>query len=348
MKENLETKRLFLVGGSGGVGKTTLAAALGVELARRGYRTVVLTVDPARRLAQSLGLSNFTNDLQPVDLTGVEPLAGKTGTLHASMLDTQRYFDKIIERFARSEAQKQKLMAHPLYRTTVDTLGGTHEYAAMERLLEFSLDARFDKVVVDTPPTQNAVDLLTAPQRLADFLDGSVLAWFRDAGNPIQKLFRSGTRVAMKVLQKVMGGEFFASLSSFLEDLEGMESGFRDRNHEVMRLLRGEATGFLLVSYPSEVRFEESRAFADTLREKGIALSALFLNRLEPPPPTAGIPAGLEPLSLFLKEAFDVENHWVQRFTEAFSAVPVRRLTRRDADLHQLGALSSLGRELLE
>lgn len=341
---SLESKRLFLVGGSGGVGKTTLAAALGIELARRGHRTVVLTVDPARRLAQSLGLSNFTSDLQPVDLA---PL-GSTGTLSASMLDTQRYFDKIIERFARSTEQKEKLMRHPLYRTTVDTLGGTHEYAAMERLLEFSLDDRYDKVVVDTPPTQNAVDLLTAPQRLADFLDGSVLSWFRDAGNPLQKLFRSGTRIAMKVLQKVMGGEFFESLGSFLQDLEGMESGFRDRNREVMRLLQSDRTGFLLVSYPSEVRFEESRAFCETLREKGIPLSALFLNRLEPAPPEAPIPAGLETFRMFLQEAYDVENHWVQRFGETFAQVPIRRLTRRDTDLHQLAALSTLGRELLE
>jgi len=132
MNRMIDKEKIILVGGPGGVGKTTLAASIGIGLANAGYRTVVLTVDPARRLAQALGLSGFSTELQQV------PLKTDTGgSLHASMLDAQRYFDRIISRFARNEAQKAKILTNPIYRTMVDSLGGTHEYAPMERLFEF-------------------------------------------------------------------------------------------------------------------------------------------------------------------------------------------------------------------
>ena len=154
MRPDFKEKRVFMVGGPGGVGKTTLAAALGIQLASAGFKTVVLTVDPARRLAQALGFEGFKTDLQKVDIPGVPD-----STLYATMLDTQRYFDKIIHRFAKTEQQKERILNSPIYRTMVDSLGGTNEYAAMERLLEFAQDNRFEKIVVDTPPTQNAIDL---------------------------------------------------------------------------------------------------------------------------------------------------------------------------------------------
>ena len=160
MKNLLQEKRIFIIGGPGGVGKTTLAASLGVHSAQSGYKSVVLTVDPARRLAQALGFSNFSNDLQKVDLG-----PGAKGELEAPMLDVERYFDKVISRFAKTDTQREKILNNRLYRTMVESLGGSHEYAAMERLLEFSNQDRFEKIIIDTPPTQNAIELLSAPDR---------------------------------------------------------------------------------------------------------------------------------------------------------------------------------------
>src|SRR5688572_27054251 len=145
--ETWTNARVFVVCGAGGVGKTTLAASMAVALAEQGYRTLVLTVDPAKRLAQSLGLDTFESDVQKISL----PFAPEA-ELMGSMLDSSRYFDRMMERFAKSEEQKQRILNHPLYRLTVNHLGGTQEYAAMERLLEFAEDPRFDKIVIDTPP----------------------------------------------------------------------------------------------------------------------------------------------------------------------------------------------------
>ena len=169
----IEDKRIILLGGPGGVGKTSLAAALGIALSQRGHRTLVLTVDPARRLAQALGLDNFSFEVERIQLPNPDHV------LFASMLDSERYFDRLIARLARNPEQRERIIKNPLYRTMVDSLGGTHEYAAMERLLEFAKDDRFDKIIVDTPPTQNAVELFSAPLRLAQFMDTSVLKWFQ-------------------------------------------------------------------------------------------------------------------------------------------------------------------------
>src|SRR5688500_15966741 len=144
------------------------------------------------------------------------------GELWASMLDTQRYLDRIVERFATSPGQREKIQNNPLYRSMVDSLGGTAEYAAMERLLEFSSDPRFDRIVVDTPPTQNAVDLLSAPQRMADFMDNTVFRWFQGKAPRYLGLFRQGTKLALKAIEKVFGVDFMRRLSELMDDLEGM------------------------------------------------------------------------------------------------------------------------------
>src|SRR5690606_38704449 len=153
-----------------------------------------------------------------------------------------------------------------IYRIMVDSLGGSHEYAAMERLLEFAADPQWDHIVVDTPPAENAVELLAAPQRLADFMDNSVLRWFQGSGKFYLSFFKTGTKLAMKALQKIFGSDFLDALGEFLQDLEGMQSGFRARHFEVMELLRSPQSAFFLVSYPSEARFLDSRSFLNSLK----------------------------------------------------------------------------------
>lgn len=341
-----QDSRILLLGGPGGVGKTTFAAALGVHFARQGKKTVVLTVDPAKRLAQALGFHGFDSDLQKVALPD-HPSA----QLFATMLDTQRYLDKVMARFAKSEGQRNRILNNPLYRTTTDAMGGTQEYAAMERLLEFAQDPQWDKIIVDTPPTSNAVDLLSAPQRLASFMDSSVLRWFQGSTPGALGFFRRGTKLAMKLMEKVFGSEFLHSFSSFMDDLEGMHGGFKDRNLEVISLLKGKETAFVLVSYPSETRYQECESFLETLGERGIPLAALVLNRVEPAfpehwdgPESAPVNGILE----FYAAMRGAQQVWLKKFSTLLPKLPTYTVPRQTGDIHDLTALARLAELLVQ
>ncbi len=342
MNPLLESKRVWLVGGPGGVGKTTLAASLGLALANQGHRTVVLTVDPAKRLAQALGFKGFQSDLQKIPT--------EKGELFATMLDTERYFDRIIEKFATSEDQKRKILSNPLYRTMVGNLGGSHEYAAMERLLEFVNNPSFDKIIVDTPPSDNARELFDAPQRLADFMDGSVLSWFQGGEKLYMRFFKTGTRLAMGALKLVFGSAFLDSLGTFLADLDGMQVGFRSRNLEILKVLRSPESGFLLVTVPSESRALDCAEFAATLKEREIPLTRLVLNRLEAEPPASFTPGGpLERIRAYQQTLYQQQNRWAEKTIELVGASTLSpvRIERRDSALHELSTLSELGRLLV-
>lgn len=339
---SLSEKRIFLIGGPGGVGKTTLAASLGISLAQQGHKTIVVTVDPARRLAQALGLEGFENSIQQVSLEGGQ-------TLHTTMLDTRRYFDKVIHRFAKSKEQESRIINNPLYQVAINHMGGTHEYAAMERLLELASDDAYDKIVVDTPPSQNAVELLKAPQRMADFMDTKVLRWFRGPTPGILNIFKRSSQLAIKLLEKVFGSEFLSSFAQFMEDLEGMHSGFRDRNLEVLALIRSPSTAFVLVSYPSEMRYLESKFFLSTLKEQQIQLSKICLNRVQSPVPApetpyASINALLEQYSSIEK----AQRHWVQAFDELDPDLPVQTIERLASPPNELTALAKMGHLLIQ
>ncbi len=346
MTRTLADRRIIVVSGAGGVGKTTLSAGIAVALAARGHRTVVLTVDPARRLANALGLENFSEDLARV------PAA--SGELWASMLDARRYFDKVIERFAGSEEQRKRVTEHPLWRLTLDYLGGTQEYAAMERILEFAGDARFDRVVVDTPPTQNALDLFAAPDRLASFMESSVIRWFRD-GESGGGLFSRGGKIALTLLEKILGGDFLSRLSDFLKELGGMETGFRDRHRAVMDLLRGPEAGFLLVSSATESRLAESKAFSEAVKSHGVGLEAVVLNRLEP---VGAAPEGLSgndpetealrAILRFLEETQQAQSKVVESFRREFPSITLRTIERSDAMVHEVARLQQLGIAVLD
>ncbi len=346
MNWDLADKKIILIGGPGGVGKTTLAAALGVSLGLRGYRTLVLTVDPARRLAQALGFKDFENSVKKVTAPEYPELQ-----LTASMLDSEHYFDKVIERFARSPEQKKKILENRLYRTMVESLGGSHEYAAMERLLEFVSSDEYDKIIVDTPPTQNALDLLQAPQRLANFMDTSVLKWFQKKGGLV--LFQRGTQMAMKALQSILGSEFLDNLAAVLGDLEGMQAGFRSRHLAVMELFRNPSSAFVLVTQASEARFLESVEFHKTLQNEKIALERLVLNRLEPDFQSQS-PTGLEKEALTwfsaLQKHFEelrlVQQKWAEAFQSAIK-VPMIRIERKATLMSDIHALKELGDELI-
>lgn len=347
MKELFEKRRVFLVGGSGGVGKTTVAASLGVQFAAAGYRTVVLTVDPAKRLAQALGFETFSSEIQKVEIPDFP-----SAQLFATMLDTQRDFDRVIRRFATNPAQRDKILGSKLYRVMVESLGGSHEYAAMERLLEFANESNFEKIVVDTPPSHNAVDLFSAPQRLADFMDNSVLKWFQKKSPYYLQIFKQGTKIAMKALQKIFGTEFLDQLGEILDDLEGMQAGFRKRNLEVLELVQSPNTAFLLVTYPSEVRFFESTEFLKTLESFKIPLSALILNRIEPYvgedlPAALSLPAedatAIRQLLNYYHALYREQREWVETFQANAQHVPVFTVAKQYKPIHEISALLHLG-----
>jgi len=282
----ISTADVVVCCGSGGVGKTTTAAALGLQAAHNGRRCVVVTIDPAKRLADALGVpGRLTND--PIRLT-VEG----SGELWALMLDTATTFDGLVVANAINAQQATRILANPFYRNIAGSLGGTQEYMAAERLLALHLDKRFDLVIVDTPPTRNALDFLDAPKTLSRFLD-----------HPVFKLMMMPTRRGLRVLSvaaqpilrqigKVIGTEVLADALAFFQAFDGMATGFRSRADDVIKLLHGDRTRFVLVASPRTDTIDEAIYFADRLEEKDLAVGAIIVNRATP---DFGKPEGKRP-----------------------------------------------------
>jgi anion-transporting ArsA/GET3 family ATPase len=266
-------REIIVCCGSGGVGKTTTAAAIAVEGARRGRRTCVVTIDPARRLADALGLRSLTNTPRRVD--GDWP-----GELWALMLDTKGTFDDLVVRYARDPNQARGILDNRLYRNLSDALSGTQEYMAMEKLYELHEEGGFDLVVVDTPPTRSALDFLSAPRRLTRFLDNRI---FRMLVMPTRAYLRAvsvATQAFLRTVAKVVGAEMVSDTVAFFQAFEGMEQGFRNRADRVLELLSLRSTAFLLVASPRRDAVDEALFFAERLGRSHIAVQGLIVNRL--------------------------------------------------------------------
>jgi anion-transporting ArsA/GET3 family ATPase len=256
----LGERRILVVGGAGGVGKTTTAAALGLQAARGGRRVLVCTIDPARRLATSLGLQQITDTPRRLDLRKAAPGAG--GEMWALMLDTKRTFDALVERHMPDEAARRRVLENRFYGHVSSALAGSHEYMAMERLLDLAADDRFDLVVLDTPPTRHALDFLEAPDRLMGFLDTSVLKWvlkpYFVAGKLTLKVATRTGALALSLADRFLGLQFLQDLSEFFLAFEGMYDGFKERAARVHALLRDESSGFVVVTGPRARRGRHS------------------------------------------------------------------------------------------
>ena len=280
----LDERRILVVSGSGGVGKTTTAAALALCAALQGRRVLVCTIDPSRRLATSLGLEKLTDRAREMDIARFDPAEG--GRMWAMTLDTKRTFDTLVERHAPDAASRRRILDNRFYKQVSAALAGSHEYMAMEKLLDLAADERFDLVVLDTPPTRHALDFLEAPERMMGFLDASVLRWFLRpyfvAGRLTLKVATRTGAFFLKLADRVLGLQFLQDLSEFFLAFEGMYAGFKERAAEVHVLLRREDSGFVLVSGPSSLTLEEALFFHTRLRERGMPFVGFIVNRLHP------------------------------------------------------------------
>ncbi len=275
----LEKTRLVVCVGSGGVGKTTTAAAIGLRGALAGRRVMVLTIDPARRLANSLGLEKFGNKGTRIDLSS---LGDPPGELWAMMLDSRSTFHGLIERIAPSEEVRDRILANHVYRHMADTFAGSQDYMATEKIYDIAMSGDYDLLVLDTPPVKNALDFLESPGRLVNFLDERVLSWFLEAsrsGGGRRAMFGT-SKVVFYLLGKVFGEHFIEDLSTFFRDFEGLYDGFRKRHEEVLRLYPDEPTSFVTVSAPNASTLAVAVFFLEELAARELPVGGILLNQV--------------------------------------------------------------------
>lgn len=276
----LATERAVVIcAGPGGVGKTTTAAAFALWAARSGRRACVVTIDPARRLADALGVDSL--DDQPRRVETPQPLPAG-GELWALMLDTKRTFDGLVRRYAPDDAQAEAILANRFYRNISGALSGTQEYMAVEKLYELHSSGRFDLVVVDTPPTRNALDFLDAPRRLLRFLNNRVFRMLMLPTKAGLRAVNMAAQLLVRTVSRVVGGEVVADAIAFFSVFEGMEQGFRERAGRVEQLLSAPGTAYLVVAAAHRDAVEEAAYFADRLAEAHLPVSALVFNRMLP------------------------------------------------------------------
>ncbi|GAB4336890.1 MAG: hypothetical protein Kow0099_10080 [Candidatus Abyssubacteria bacterium] len=281
----LDTREIVICCGSGGVGKTTTAAAIAIHAALRGLKVIVLTIDPAKRLANSLGLTELGNVERRVSPKKFED-AGVSikGELYAMMLDTKRTFDDLVIKHALNQEMRDRILNNVLYKNISDAFAGSQEYMAMEKLFEIYMERKYDLIVLDTPPTKHALDFLDAPKRMTDFLDGSVLKWFIKpyfaAGKAGLRVFQRGAAMVLRTLERVTGMAALKIASDFFLAFEGMYDDFKERASAVYELLHDRTTAFVLVTSPEEITVEEAMYFYDKLVEYGMPFCGLIINKV--------------------------------------------------------------------
>ena len=268
--------------GTGGVGKTTTAAVLAIEGARLGRRAVVVTIDPAKRLADALGLDALADHATVIEHSLWDPERRSAGTLSALMLDTKSTFDDLIHEHAPDEESAQRILDNRFYRNVSGALGGTQEYMAMEKLYELNESGEFDLIVIDTPPSRHALDFLDAPQRLMRLLDNRMFRLLMAPTRTYMKIAGAALTALLRTVSRVVGREVVDDAIAFFQAFEGMEQGFRDRAAHVQTLIDNPATAFVLITSPRRDAIEEATFFAERLRTNELAVAALVVNRIHP------------------------------------------------------------------
>ena len=345
--------RVILTCGAGGVGKTTLSAALALTLAERGHKVVVLTIDPARRLADALGVA-----------LGNTPAVVPTekGELRAGMLDAKRTFDELIATHAPSAEVRDRILSNHYYRFVSERLPGVHEYMAMERLLALVQAAEADFVVLDTPPTRHALDFLRAPDRMAGLMDEGVMRWLvLPASASGWRMLEMGSDVLAGVLKRLLGEATIADIADFFTGFQSLWAGFRERSLAVRALLRAPGTTFVLVTAPAPGARAEALAFLDVLRSEEMPFSGFFVNRCAPAVPDVwpAVPEGVDSARWagLHAELAPVLSRQAGRITAQEAAIadlaahappgtPAWRVPEAPRDVHDLESLRALGRRI--
>ena len=354
LRDLVMDRRILVCCGSGGVGKTTTAAVLALEAARAGRRAVVVTIDPAKRLADALGLEGLTGT--PARIDGDWP-----GELWALMLDTKSTFDDLVVENAATPEQRARILENRFYRNISGALSGTQEYMAMEKLYELHQRTEFDLVVVDTPPTRNALDFIDAPRRLSRFLDHRLFRMVTAPGRGVMKAVNVAAQTFLRTVAKVVGGEVIDDAVAFFRAFEGMEEGFRQRADAVLHLLSADETAFVLVASPRRDTIEEAQFFAARLAEADIAVRALIVNRMHPTfGKGLGEAAGERAATLrgtdlggLYRNLADFqlvasrEEHHLAGLATAVAPAPVVRVPFLSTDVHDVEGLTALGAVML-
>jgi len=342
--------------GSGGVGKTTTAAVLGMHAARAGRRAVVVTIDPAKRLADALGLDGgLSSEPQRIEAITSDAADGAVGELWAMMLDTAATFDGLVRTHADDLEQVDRILDNPFYRNMAGAMSGTQEYMAAETLHALHHDDRFDLVVVDTPPSRNALDFLDAPGVLSRFLDHRI---FKLAMLPTRsglKVFGAAAQPIFKAIGKVVGSDVLADSLAFFQAFSGMETGFRERADDVVELLRAQGTVFVVIASPRHDTITEAVWFTEQLREQEVRLGAAIVNRLVPDFGSTGAEIAeneSSDLAVLLANVVELqairhaEIEALQPLLDLADDSPVALLPLLDQDVHDLDALDRIGKDL--
>ncbi len=369
----IEGREVVCCVGSGGVGKTTTAAALALKAAVEGKRALVLTIDPARRLANSLGLKHLGNQETRIDATHfADAHISPRGEMWAMMLDLKRTWDELVRRDARTSQQADAILQNKLYQTLSTVMAGSLEYMAMEKVYELYSSGRFDVIVLDTPPTSNALDFLHAPDRILDVIDNNamrlVLGPMLKAGKIGFRLLAAPSSLVLRTLARFTGSDFLRDLAAFMMAFEGMYEGFKEHAAKVKELLASSRTGFVLVTSPNPLTTQEALFFHRALEADGIQTAAVVVNRVQRDPRRHGGPDNLPALQEALRLSqikddrnlsdrlcqtlteqailADLDRREVDRLRDTLRGVPLFTVPRLRKDVHDLAGLWQIGEYL--
>jgi anion-transporting ArsA/GET3 family ATPase len=360
------TTEIIVCCGSGGVGKTTTSAALALRAAERGRKVVVLTIDPARRLAQSMGIEQLDNTPRPVPGVG----AGAGGSLDAMMLDMKRTFDEVVESQASPEKARQ-ILENPFYVALSSSFAGTQEYMAMEKLGQLHRqaleDGSHDLIVVDTPPSRSALDFLDAPERLSSFLDGRFIRLLLAPARGPARLMTAGFSVVTNALTKILGAQVLRDMQTFVAAFDTLFGGFRQRADQTFALLQADGTAFVVVAAPEPDALREAAYFVDRLTDDEMPLAGLVVNRVSPAARTdlsaeaaitaadrlrsgdsSSLTAGLLQLHADRVRIVEREQHLCERFAASHPQVPTAFVPALAEDVHDLDGLRTIGEGLAD
>ena len=354
--------RVYVICGSGGVGKTTTSAALAVRLAQAGARTLVVTIDPARRLADALGISTIGNTAQRV-----EGLPAGAAALEAMMLDAKQTFDALVARHANSPEARDRILRNRIYTFVSTRLPGVHEYMAMEKLHELATTGRWDAIVLDTPPSAHALDFLAAPARMANLMDEGVMRWLvLPTTRGGWRMLERGSELLAGVLNTMLGERTIGDIAEFFSAFQGLWEGFRERSNAVRALLAAPNTRFLLVTTPEPGARAEAIAVLEVLAQRGLPFAGFLVNRCAALPhagdPAFGRPTGVDTAALEDALRGLLSAQWARVAREdaaitslaqaarsagaAFGDVPVWRIREQPSPPHDVDTLATLAHEL--